>query len=138
MQLFSFDIKDIFLSLIFFIGSCESFGPPEPVKVQTPKTVTLEKVGFEPGLEIKIQKNKKISMIYKHADKRISKIEIKDSDQKEIERGIQKAIDLSENKDKMKVRLISSADIEYKDFKIVIDALRTKNLYKYRLITDPE
>lgn len=134
-----FNRQNIFFYILLFFGGCTAFIPPAPVVIQTPQTVTIEKKVIGSGtLLIDISKGEHLAMTYINADEIKKTFEIKGIAQKKVEQAIQQAIVWTGNKEKLKAAIKGDKTSNYKNFKTITEALRKKEIYKYKLITTPE
>lgn len=138
MEFINFDFGKIIFSILILFFGCSKFNPPPPITITTPKIVITEKKNFDPGtLIFDISNDKLLVATYIDQDKVKKTIEIKQVTQQSIEKTIQQAINWVGGKEKIKIAIKNSKKSGSDNFKILIDALRAKKIYKYQLLTTP-
>jgi biopolymer transport protein ExbD len=125
------------LPIVFFVLTTAT-SSPKPIVIVAPKTTTTkESNSYVNSLLIDMSQKEKLTFTYVGQDQNKRSIDINANDKKKMEAMLQQVIDWAGNGQELKVLIQTGKEAYYNTFQTVIEALKAKGIYKYKLITTP-
>ena len=134
--------QNFFYTILLLFSGCVAFKPPEPVVIDTPRSVTSQKLESPAANEIllmlQFDKSGKIFYTIASAETQVATL-VSAPERKMLQAGIKEAIQLSKKKERKLVVMIKGDNsASSKQFQILTEALKKNGIYRFNLITDPE
>ncbi len=139
---FSFyDPAGYIIGLLMALGGC--FHPPVPIEIVTPKSVTFSNVHGpsekEFYLTFGLNAENRLHYVTKEMGRRSGQMEIHPITKAEIENELTEIMkEVKYQNKELIIRIHMDPRVHKENFTILTQALRTKGLIKYKLITTPE
>ena len=134
--------ENFFYTILLFFSSCVAFKPPEPVVIETPRSVISQKLTSPAANEIllmfQFDKSGNIFYTIVSSETKVA-THVLALESKILQSGIEEAIQQSKKKEKKLVVMIKGDNsASSKQFQILTEALKKNGIYRFNLITDPE
>lgn len=146
MELLGPDFQTIILAILIFFGGCMAFEPSEPVVIQTPKSVAVERINDKNGLIIEFKTKDSISLVYRSQAKGNDYLKSRGETSKsfrnpsvqDLSDVISAVVKLNGGTEGLNAIIEGENQANAQNFKKLIEALRRNRLFRFQLITKPK
>jgi len=136
MRLFNFDFENILVWLMLFFGGCVSKSPPQPVEIETPKSISTQITNSE-NLIIEIKNEQTVNFTFKDQEGNLLFKDVK-NELAELKNTVKEVIVKIGRKERLDIAVKLFTHSKYNSYSKVISALKANEIYQFKLVTTPE